>query len=157
MSAQAPYVVRFGPWARNLYLGLPAVFAFALIGVIARLPLPVLVAWNALLAVVLWICAFPREVRFFRDGSVVCRRCFLALLPVWWRSYPPGAFRSIRQYDASFQFVGEPSIEAATIFLVHKSGRLLPVQSYSAGADNQPSPMQLGQELSRRLGLPFER
>ena len=31
-------LVRFGPWARNLYLGLPAAFTFALISVVAHMP-----------------------------------------------------------------------------------------------------------------------
>ena len=31
-------MVRFGPWARNIYLGLPVAFTFALISVVAEMP-----------------------------------------------------------------------------------------------------------------------
>jgi hypothetical protein len=51
-SAEQPYVVRFGPWARNLYLGLPGTFTFALISVVAHMPWWFSILWNSFVAVV---------------------------------------------------------------------------------------------------------
>ena len=51
MSDRTPYVVRSGPWARNLYLGLPAAFAFALIGYVSEMPWWFAAFWFGVIAV----------------------------------------------------------------------------------------------------------
>ena len=155
-TQERAYVVRFGPWARNLYLGLPAAFTFALVSVAAEMPLWLAIPWNGVVALMVWICAFPREVRIYPDGRVRVVRRFLAIVPVWSRSYPRSAFTAVKQYGASYSMPGEATIEVATVYLIPRSGKPLPIQSYSAGADNQPPPQQLGRDLTRLLGLPFE-
>ena len=43
---------------------------------------------------------------------------------------------------------------AHTVYIVLKSGRLIPVQSYSSGADNQPPLDVLNRELAQIARLP---
>lgn len=154
-SAGRPLVVRFGPWARNLYLGLPAAFAFAIIPFAAAMPLWVHALWNIAIAVMVWLCAFPREVRVYPHDRVEVVRRFLALVPVAWRSYPLSAFTGISQVSASFAMSDSPTIASDTVHLVLASGRHIPVQSYSDGADNQPPRKELVTVLRELTGLPL--
>jgi len=148
-----PYVVRFGPWARNLYLGLPAAATFLLIGVVADMPGWFRYAWDGVIAVLVYICALPREVRIYPDRVLVLRR-LLALIPLWMRRYARSDFRAVTQGQGAHAFVGEAEIRAQTVYLVLRSGKLVPVQSYSSGADNQPPQAQLVRELMLVMGLP---
>lgn len=149
-----PYVVRFGPWARNLYLGLPAAGAFLLVSLVAEMPLWFLCVWDGVVALLAYICAFPREVRIYSDRVVVMRRLF-ALVPVWWRTRALSDFKALICQHGSHRFVGEAEVAADTVYLVLKSGRVVPVQSYSSGAaDNQPPRTQLLRDLTRLTGLP---
>jgi hypothetical protein len=99
--------------------------------------------WNLVVLTVVVICAFPREVRFYPDGSVVSAIRFLALVPVWWRQYPRSALREIRLAHASGQVGSSPEIVIDTVWLVLTSGRNIPIQSYSDGAMNSPPRREL--------------
>jgi hypothetical protein len=147
--------VRFGPWARNLYLGVPAALTFGLIWVVADMPPALTVFWLGMVLVVLWICALPRDVLITPGGRVIVTRRFLALLPVWRRSYPLDAFKAIKRYRVSAQVADSAPVDAATVYLVQKSGRHIPVQSYSGGADNQPPFEELVEALKAVTGLPY--
>lgn len=149
----APYRVRFGPWARNLYLGLPAALAFGLIGLVADMPPAFAVFWLGMVLAVMWICALPRDVLITGDRVIVTRR-LLALLPVWRKSYPLDSFQAIKRYRVSTQVADSTPVDGATVYLVQKSGRHVPVQSYSEGADNQPPFEELVRALKAVTGLP---
>jgi|RhiMethySRZTD1v2_1073278.scaffolds.fasta_scaffold04594_7 hypothetical protein len=153
----SPYVVRFGPWARNLYLGLPAAFAFGVVGVVADMPVALFAGWMGVVALLLWICAFPREVRIYKGDRVVVVRRLLALLPVSRRTYRMDELKAIKQYRVSYTMSGESEADAHTVYLITRKGRLLPVQSYSSGADNKPPPDELGRALKALTGLDFAR
>lgn len=149
-----PFVVRFGPWARNLYLGLPAAFAFGLVGVVAQMPWWFATFWFGVIAIMVWICAFPRETRIHAHDRVVVVRRFLALVPIFRRSYPLSAFEAIAGSHAE-SGISDPS-RSLTVNLVLKSGRHLPVQSYSdSAANNQPPAGVLVQTLEELTGLPY--
>ena len=77
-----PYVVRYGPWARNLYPGLPPAVAFGLIAQVANMPTWLFLAWDMMVAILVLFCVFVRDARFYRDGTVMVRICFLAVIPV---------------------------------------------------------------------------
>jgi hypothetical protein len=149
-----PYVVRFGPWARNLYLGLPAMIAFGLIPTAAGMPWWLAALWYAFIGSFAWICAFPREVRVTRDEVVFARR-FLALVPIWWRRYPIDRFESILDASASHAMSGDGTHHVQTVYLVTTTGRHLAVQSWSSGADNHPPPRELVVALRDITGLPL--
>jgi hypothetical protein len=151
-----PYVVRFGPWARNLYLGLPAMVAFGLIPIAARMPWWLASLWYAFVAMFVVICAFPREVRVTPDRIVFVWR-FLALVPVWRRTFPMSAFESIRDVSVSHAMSGEGTHGVHTVSLVRKTGRDLAVQSYSSGADNRPPHGELVRTLCAITRLPLVR
>ena len=150
----APFVVRFGPWARNLYLGLPAMAAFGLISIVAPMPLWFAWSWRAFVGFFAVICAFPRDIRFNADGSVVTTVRVLALLPVWRRSYPRSSLRQLRLEGGSHRFVGEAEVSADTVWLVLTNGRRLAVQSYSSGAENTPPLPELIESVRAATGLP---
>jgi hypothetical protein len=139
--------VRFGPWARNLYLGLPAAFTFGVISFAAQMPPPMFYAWNLVVAVLVVICAFTRELRFYPDGSIVSATRFLALLPVRWCRYQRSALRQVRLEGASIQVGDSDEISADTVWLVLASGRRIPIQSYSDEAENTPPLHQLLRDL----------
>jgi hypothetical protein len=143
--------VRFGPWARNLYLGLPAAFAFMLVSVVSPMPKWLFVSWNLFVLAMTCLCAFPRETQIFPAGKVVVMYRLLALVPVWWRTYPFSQIKGIRLGDGELAMSGEGTTHISTIYLELQSGKLLPVQSYSSGADNQPPFNQLRRDLSRLL------
>ena len=149
-----PYVVRFGPWARNLYLGLPAAIAFALVSVVSPMPQWLFIAWNLAIGAMVCLCAFPRETRVFPADRVVVMYRLFALVPVWWRSYPYSRIKGIRLGDGELAMSGDGTTHISTIYLELQSGKLLPVQSYSSGADNQPPFDQLRRDLSRLLTRP---
>jgi hypothetical protein len=154
MDEGKPYVVRFGPWARNLYLGLPAAAAFALISVVAEMPLALAIAWNLVVALVVVICAFTREVRIYPGVRVVEVRRLLALIPVWRRTHPWSDVKGVAGHGVAYSFVGDAEVAAHTVYIVLKSGRLIPVQSYASGADNQPPLDVLNRELAQIARLP---
>jgi hypothetical protein len=132
-----------------LYLGLPAALAFSLVSVAAEMPVWLAVPWNLVVGLVVLICAFPRETRFRQDGSVaVCRR-FLALLPISWRTYPRSSLRELRVE----RYQDNDDMAAVTVWLVLENGGRVPIQSYSAGADNQPPLPALKRDLERITGL----
>jgi hypothetical protein len=147
----APYVVRFGPWARNLYLGLPVAFTFALVSVVSQMPLWLFIAWNLVIGAMTCLCAFPRETQIFPADKVVVMYRLFALVPVWWRTYPFSQITGIRLGDGELAMSGEGTSYISTIYLELQSGKLLPVQSYSSGADNQPPFDELRRDLSRLL------
>jgi hypothetical protein len=74
-----------------------------------------------------------------------------ALVPVWWRTYPFAQIKGVRLGDGELAMSGEGTNYISTIYLELRSGKLLPVQSYSSGADNQPPFNQLRRDLSRLL------
>lgn len=100
-----PYVVRYGPWARNLCLGLPAAFAFGLMAQVANMPTWLFLVWDVMVAIVVLFCVFVRDTRFSRDGTVMVRICFLAVLPVWVRRYPRPA---LLQLSSSLRTIATP-------------------------------------------------
>src|SRR5262245_41877796 len=118
------YVVRFGPWARNLYLGLPTAATFALISVAAQMPLWLFIPWNAMVLLVVWICAFPREVRVYPGDRVVVVRRVLALIPIWRRSYPIAAVAAIKRSDVSYP-TSDGTTDVSTVYLLLTSGKFL--------------------------------
>lgn len=146
--------VRFGPWARNLYLGLPAALAFGFIWLVAEMPPWFAIFWLGMVLVVVWICALPRDI-LITGGRVIVTRRLLALLPVWQKSYPLDTFKAIKRYRVSTQVADSTPVDAATVYLVQRSGKHIPVQSYSEGADNQPPFEDLVRGLKAATGLPY--
>jgi hypothetical protein len=134
-----------------MYLGLPAAFAFMLVSVVSQMPLWVFIPWNLVVGAMTCLCAFPRETRIFPTDKVVVMYRLFALVPVWWRTYPFSQIKGIRFGDGELAMSGEGTTSISTIYLELQSGKLLPVQSYSSGADNQPPFNQLRRDLTRLL------
>jgi hypothetical protein len=153
-APKLPYVVRKGPWARNLYLGLPACLAFSLVFWQVDLAGWALAAMSLPIALMAFVCLFPRETRFEAGGRVIVQRKLLALVPVWRRSYHVSEFKGIWTGSGETGFVGEPSVSVRTIGLVLSKGGFVPVQADSAGADPSPSIKELGRTLPAITGLP---
>ena len=152
-QAGLPYLVRFGPWARNFYLGLPACVAFLMVFQAAKLD--GLVGWlfrTPILLLALF-CLIPRDVRFLADGRVRVSLRLAALVPVWRRTYRKEDFKHIWIGRGDYRMAGEPSNVVDSIGLVTHEDRFVIVQSYSAGASNQPPLEQLLRDLPRLTGL----
>lgn len=156
-ATERVYVVRYGPWARNLYLGLPAALLFAVISLVAlQMNALAMAMLDGVALLLVWICAFPREVRIHPHGDVVVMRRLLALLPLWWRRYPRSEFVAVKPFALSYRMASGDEIGNTTVHLLLKSGKSIPVQSWSAGApDNWPPPDQLERDLCRLLDLPL--
>ena len=142
-----PYVVRYGRWARNPYLGLPAAFAFGLMAQVANMPTWLFLAWDLMVATVAGFCVFVHDTRFYPDRTVMVGICFLAVLPVWVRRYPRSALLQLEFEPA------DDSDASGFFWLILRSGRRLRIQHYNAGADNRPLLDQLMRDLPRITGL----
>jgi hypothetical protein len=151
-----PYRVRYGAWARNLYLGFPGCLALGLVSAVAPLPIWASIASYAFLGFVATLCLVPRETIFRADGSVVVTRRLLALLPLWRRTYRRSELRAVRSVGAEYGLVGEPVVAVGMLCLVTARGQLIRVQSDSAGADPEPSVNELRRILPALTGLPLE-
>lgn len=149
-----PYRVRFGPWARNLYLGVPACLALGAAGWSADFTPWVAGAVTLPLLLVMLFCLLPRDVTFTEDRTVVVSRRLFALIPVYRRSSPLSDFKGIAYGSADYSFAGSPTVAAGTLSLVPKHGRALPLQSVSDGAsDVKPSVDELMRVLPGLTGL----
>jgi hypothetical protein len=149
-----PYRIRFGPWARNLYLGVPACLALGAAGWSADFTPWVAAAVTLPLLAVMLFCLLPRDITFTPQGTVLVSRRLLGFVPVYHRAYPLSDFKGIAYGSASYSFVGSPSVAAGTLSLVRKQGAALPLQSVSDGAaDVRPSVDELMRVLPRLTGL----
>lgn len=151
-----PYRVRYGAWARNLYLGFPGCLALGLTSAIAPLPAWASIASLSFLGVLATLCLVARDTTFRTDGSVVVAHRLLALLPLWRKAYRRGDLRGLRSVGAEYGLVGEPVVAVGMLCLVTSQGRLIRVQSESAGADPKPSVDELRRVLPPLTGLPLE-
>ena len=151
-----PFVVRFGPWARNFYIGLPAALAFGLVGHAAEMQGLLAIGWYGVVAGLTLLCAVPRETRFYADGSVVVARRILALLPISWRRYRREELERVQAFSGSYAMSGDADHSVTTIWLFMTRGRRVAVQSYSSGADNSPPADVLRRILREKFGLPVD-
>lgn len=148
-----PYVVRFGPWARNLYLGLPACAAFLIVFHAARLEGVVGWLFRTLILLLALFCLIPRDVRFLADGRVRVSFRLAGVAPLWRRTYRKEDFKHLWMGRGDYQMAGEPSHTVDSIGLVTHTNKFVIVQSYSPGASNQPPLEQLVRDLPRLTGL----
>ena len=149
-----PFVVRFGPWARNFYLGLPAALAFGMVGWAAQMRGPFAVFWYGFVACLAIFCAVPRETRFYADGSVVVARKLFAVVPLSWRRYARAELERVHTDSGTYRMMsGDADHSVTTIWLFMTKGRRVAVQSYSSGADNSPPPDVLRRILREKFEL----
>ena len=147
-----PFVVRFGPWARNFYIGLPAALALGMVGWAAQMQGALAIVWYGIVAWLAIFCAVPRETRFYADGSVVVSRKLFALVPLTWRRYARAEVDRVESFSDTFRRSEDADHSVTTIWLCLK-GRKVAVQSYSSGADNSPPPELLRRILREKFGL----
>jgi hypothetical protein len=126
-------------------------FTFVLVSLVSQMPMWVFIPWNVFIGGFACVCAFPRETQIFPAEKVVVMYRFLALVPVWRRTYAISDIKGMAFGDGESGMSGEGTNYISTIYLATQSGKLLPVQSYSTGADNQPPFHQLKRDLSRLL------